>query len=526
MTDQDAELVAYLDGELDPDAAAAVEARLAADPAYRDRAAALRRPFDLLDFLPKPGPSPDFATRTLANLDGAGRSASRLVVGGRRPVRWAWAAGLIVAVGASFTAGYFGAGALRPPPAPAAATAEGLSLDDLRVVERLPLYAVADDLLFLDRLAATDLFGGDADDPTPGPGPPPLKPTGKALDTLAAAFRDLPAEQKDRVRRLDRDLHDQPADRRDRLSRLLEGYAAWLDRLPEAERAAVMAAATPEARLAAVRAAKRARWEAALPAARREQLKKLTPAERDVALRGWQADDDRRRERWDDAAFQWEAARVGRVGPLEADRVRKEVAAFARAAYRPDDPARPCRLPPAEQSRLVDALGAAEKDGEWGQLGRVVYLLGRKYETLPEPASGKTVLDFPQLWPLGKRYFDNHPRIKERLSAAVGKWPDFALGVWAEAEKPKGLEVPAGFALGPSRPAEYKEEVGPVLKELRARATADEWKGLVGSEGKWPAHSKELLRLAKLHDLSVPGAMPPGPPSAWEKMFDPLRRKG
>src|SRR5205807_1877 len=64
----EAELVAYLDGELDPAAARKVEARLAKDPAARARAAELKKSFDLLDYLPRPEPSPTFTTRTLDKL--------------------------------------------------------------------------------------------------------------------------------------------------------------------------------------------------------------------------------------------------------------------------------------------------------------------------------------------------------------------------------------------------------------------------------------------------------------------------
>src|SRR5689334_5237929 len=61
-------LVSYLDGELEPGSARDVEARLAQDPAIRAEADALRRAWDLLDYLPRPEPSPDFTQRTLASL--------------------------------------------------------------------------------------------------------------------------------------------------------------------------------------------------------------------------------------------------------------------------------------------------------------------------------------------------------------------------------------------------------------------------------------------------------------------------
>ena len=64
----EAELVAYLDGELDPAAARKVEKRLATDPPLRAKAAALKKTYDLLDYLPQPEPSATFTTRTLDKI--------------------------------------------------------------------------------------------------------------------------------------------------------------------------------------------------------------------------------------------------------------------------------------------------------------------------------------------------------------------------------------------------------------------------------------------------------------------------
>src|SRR5262249_19607809 len=60
------ELTAYLDGELDDAAAAAVEQRLRDDPDLRREVETLKRTWELLDFLPQPEPSTDFAARTLS----------------------------------------------------------------------------------------------------------------------------------------------------------------------------------------------------------------------------------------------------------------------------------------------------------------------------------------------------------------------------------------------------------------------------------------------------------------------------
>ncbi|MBX9624472.1 MAG: hypothetical protein K2X82_11745, partial [Gemmataceae bacterium] len=261
----EAELVAYLDGELGPAAAAKVEARLAADPAYRSRAAALRRSFALLDVLPRPEVTPTFAARTLANLPAAPSAGSAVLpapLPKSRPA-WPWAAGVAAAAAVAFVAAYLVTAAVLPVPTAAEPTAETLSVADLRIVENLPLYAVADDLPFVERLADPDLFG---DESAPaGPAAEPEKPSGKALDNLIRTFRELPPDDRERVRKFDRQLAEQPPARKGQLVRTLEAYAAWLDRLPPADRAAVLAAPSADARLDAVRAARRSRWVAGLP---------------------------------------------------------------------------------------------------------------------------------------------------------------------------------------------------------------------------------------------------------------------
>jgi hypothetical protein len=139
---------------------------------------------------------------------------------------------------------------------------------DIRVVELLPLYAPADDLGFVEKLAEPDRFGDDA-------GPPGAtaveadKPEGKELDALLKAFRDMPAERQEKLRQLDKQLHALPDARRDKLVRVLEVYAAWLQRLPDGDRRRVLAAPDADDRLAAIDDVRRGQWVAALPAAYR-----------------------------------------------------------------------------------------------------------------------------------------------------------------------------------------------------------------------------------------------------------------
>ncbi|HMP59322.1 MAG TPA: hypothetical protein PKD86_08205 [Gemmatales bacterium] len=66
------DLVAYLDGELPDQAADAMHTRLGQEPTLRVEADALTQTWDLLDYLPRPQPSPHFTERTVQRLETAG----------------------------------------------------------------------------------------------------------------------------------------------------------------------------------------------------------------------------------------------------------------------------------------------------------------------------------------------------------------------------------------------------------------------------------------------------------------------
>src|ERR1700676_4895709 len=86
--DERADLVAYLDGELDEAASQDFEARLSREPQLRAEAEALKKTWELLDYLPRPEPSGGFTHRTLERL--AVRETAVIRDGTAR--RWAWLA--------------------------------------------------------------------------------------------------------------------------------------------------------------------------------------------------------------------------------------------------------------------------------------------------------------------------------------------------------------------------------------------------------------------------------------------------
>ena len=163
--DDKAELVAYLDGELDEAATQAVEAKIAADPHTRAELDALKQTWGLLDYLPKASPSPNFTHRTMERLTLENVPASKTMPmpGKRRPwvIAACWAAALLLSV----SVGYYATTKFWPSTTPV--TPDPIPDSDLplvrhlRIVEKWHQYENTDDLDFVKKLNHPDLFGED-----------------------------------------------------------------------------------------------------------------------------------------------------------------------------------------------------------------------------------------------------------------------------------------------------------------------------------------------------------------------------
>jgi anti-sigma factor RsiW len=163
--DDRAELVAYLDGELGEDASQAFEARLSRDKRLRAEADALKKTWEMLDFLPRAEPSASFTHRTLERL--AVPNTGRQAAARARLWKWAaiggWAAGLLIAVGAGLIAAHL----FWPAPHPDSsqlqtiqqADVEALIVRDLDLIRNKRLYDNADNLDFVRSLP--EAFGDD-----------------------------------------------------------------------------------------------------------------------------------------------------------------------------------------------------------------------------------------------------------------------------------------------------------------------------------------------------------------------------
>jgi anti-sigma-K factor RskA len=145
------ELVAYLDGELDAEAARRLEERLRTDEALQQELQRLERTWDLLSTLPRTESNPSITKSTIEMLALESEEDCRLQAARRvrrRRLMWAAAAAML------FLAGWLGtivARTMWPDP-------DAPLLSDLPVIRQRELYQQAGDIEFLRLLRQRGLF--------------------------------------------------------------------------------------------------------------------------------------------------------------------------------------------------------------------------------------------------------------------------------------------------------------------------------------------------------------------------------
>jgi anti-sigma factor RsiW len=173
----DAELIAYLDGELDEHSAKEMERRLDQEPGLKATAEGYKRTWELLDYLPQPEPSPTFTTRTvdkmavlrpaqapvsqtMSSLTAAAAPTTPTPASGADAWRWV---GVVTAAVVLFVLGYGISGISGHKHAPPDdREVEEQMARDLRVLDHWNLYQYGDDLTFVETLARPEYFGDDA----------------------------------------------------------------------------------------------------------------------------------------------------------------------------------------------------------------------------------------------------------------------------------------------------------------------------------------------------------------------------
>ena len=253
-----AELVAYLDGELDASSRAQVERRLADDAAFRDRLRLLQRTWDALDVLGRADVGEKF-TRTTVELvavkaaedvasEQSRRSQSRM---------WSWIGWAAACVVAAALGWLLLAGVLDQP--------NQRLLRDLAVIEHVDEYRNTDSIEFVKALAASGLFESETEggvtSPSSADANPALERAQQIADMKAEdkakliqrseRFQALSPAEQQRLRQFHKDITSSAESQK--LLTSLNRYNQWLKTLTPQQQAALAGLAIDE-RLAKIKA--------------------------------------------------------------------------------------------------------------------------------------------------------------------------------------------------------------------------------------------------------------------------------
>jgi hypothetical protein len=387
-----------------------------------------------------------------------------------------------------------------------------------------------------------------APQPPAGNRPPPAEGLKEAhelalLRQQARDFLALPAERRQRMIKLDEDLHKAggPA-RQQRLRDVLRRYADWLDRLPEHKRRQVTEAPTGLARLRHIRELREEQWLRRQPKAVRDGLAALravaaagltvphAPARAALGLVGpllapepggrpfltarLRQAERRRRQEWRIALRHWDDL-AKRPLPTRLKDFTDEVGRYVTEYLTP-------MLSPEERALL---------DGAEGQL-RFPYVLVHLADRHPPALAGeygpKSFKGLPtdvqdritKIVMVPKALKAGELVLKKKILAAEGKWPKFAVEVTKMAglaAKGKGIKLSQRYELWPYHPWHLSAEVRKFVEgRLSKSLNADEKALLAQSEGKWPDYPQTIQQLARRHGLQVPWQTLPGLRKAWD----------
>jgi hypothetical protein len=457
LNDEDREnLAAFLDGELDEKSALALEAKLNLDPAARQEVEALRLAWSMLDFLPRPEPSPAFTHRTMERLTTA---MPRAVATAAVPIgrgRWlvgvVWAAAVLLGVTLGAVAGVF----LWQPDDPLDAEIARNG----RLIEHLSVYQSLIDFDFLKSLDLPELFGQEAHDEgdTLRPWKAPL--SAERQRSLAHTFLNLPATRREQLVKLDKDLFAETEAVRERLLGVAYRYKVWFDHQAAKEREMVASEPAAAERLVIVK-----------------NLRKLTKSW-DLAVRFW---DERN-------------SMVTRIRDLPRD-----VFDYYHDYLK-------YMLSDEEKKRLIDAEKAEDR---WPRFMQTfVELADRHPPALRGPDGPKKFAELP-------KEVQEKLKIKAGKLKTKDGWPFFALAVTklAAGNKlilPNELWPTSKECLNPPMRKFLETKLNHTV------LTGPELRKLDEAKGHWPDYPEAIEELAKAHKLHPPWFTLPGPRERWD----------
>jgi hypothetical protein len=328
-------------------------------------------------------------------------------------------------------------------------------------------------------------------------------------------FLRLPEERREQLIRLDRELREQPPAKGERLTMVLRRYAAWQQRLGEADRQRLRNAPTARDRLRVVRELREQDWVRRFPKAQRDLVARLPEREHSAMIRKIRQERQRQKDGWRLAARFWDELMKKSPLPARLADMSRDVQTFF------DEYLKPC-LSPAE----LASLAAAE--GRWPDYPRtLVELADRHPLALPGPTGPKRAEELAaRVKELLRKGMRNRLQAKlqpeaidklleKRLRRDEGKWPAYGTMVSGMARVNKAL-LP--YELWPSRFIDLAAVTRQFVEmQLRPVLTPEEKKRLADAVGAWPRFPLAIQELAAAHRLRVPWHSLPGPPEVWNK---------
>jgi hypothetical protein len=132
------------------------------------------------------------------------------------------------------------------------------------------------------------------------------------------SFHSLPADQQERMRKLDKDLTGMDAATRKKLLRALDRYVNWLDHLTPQDRKYIENAPDSKDRLHRIREVRTKQWVQTQPKAIREEIMHASPKEREALIKKYRQEEKKRRQEWD------AALKRGNPQPIKAGKASEE----------------------------------------------------------------------------------------------------------------------------------------------------------------------------------------------------------
>jgi hypothetical protein len=341
------------------------------------------------------------------------------------------------------------------------------------------------------------------------------------------AFLALPAEQQERLRQFDRDFHGEDPTARARLWTVLERYVAWLDQLPDADRAWIEASPDTKTRLARVQSIRDQQWVTRLPRKEQEELAKLSPDKRAAKIAELRRNERQRRLDWFWFSHERDAGALKRARPTRIQEFPPEVRLYFFASISR-------ALSDADRKRLANA------EGNWPLYARTLaQIMDRPSPVLPGFYEfgkfwPKRFAELPRDWKLALDPFrpqaklgsglgkgqaaelKKQQELKRRLFSRIGKWPEYAI---TATQIVRELKLSVSSQLGPAKIDDFAPTTKAAIQtDLLPKLSEAEAQDLTASEGKWPDYPQRLLELAKRHGVPLAGLVRPCPPEFWDAM--------